>query len=256
MNYLLILLLFIIAVLPICMIGLHFYKKDTIKEPKQLLTNLFLSGILAGIIVIVISLFGLMIFPQYVSIEKVKNLFSLLFYCYVFVACIEELSKFVMIYYISYNSKEFDQAYDIILYSVFVGLGFAFFENIIYCLGNDISISIILLRGITAIPAHVCFQTIMGYFLYQSKEKNKSKNILLSILTPVFFHGTYDFFIFSQNIIFLLGFVLLLIFIILYANSKIKKLLQIDKSNLSFYCPNCGTKINYQYCSNCGYKKQ
>ena len=256
MNYLLFTLSFIIGILPIYIIGYYFYNKDTIKEPNRLLRNLFISGIISGIIVIIISAFGLIFFPKLSNVETINNIFILLFYCYIFVAFIEELSKFTMIYYLSYNSNEFDQAYDIVLYSVFVGLGFACFENIIYILGSDITISNIFLRGITAIPAHACFQTIMGYFLYLSKEKDKTKNISFSILIPVFLHGTYDFFIFSQNIMLLFGFILLLIFIIFYAHSKIKKVLQIDNSKLKSYCPNCGTKINYQYCSNCGYKKQ
>ena len=33
-------------------------------------------------------------------------------------------------------------------------------------------------------------------------------------------------------------------------------LIQIDKDNLKLYCPECGNRINYQYCSKCGYKKQ
>lgn len=256
MNYLLFIISFIVSLLPIFLIGYYLYNKDTIKEPKILLLKLFLSGIASGLIVIFISIFGIVLFPSLIKVENIHNIIILLFYCYIFVATTEELTKFFMTYYISYNNKEFDQAYDIILYSVFVGLGFAFFENIIYILGSDMNITTALLRGITAVPAHTCFQTIMGYYLYLSKTKDKNINIFLSIMIPIILHGTYDFFIFSQNILLLLLFVILLIFLIIFAYSRIKKLLQIDKSNLKPYCPKCGNKINYQYCSKCGYKKQ
>ena len=123
----------------------------------------------------------------------------IIFYSYIFIALIEEIWKFLMIYKVSYNNKEFDQAYDIILYSIYVGLGFATFENIIYVIGNP-NIITSLLRGITAVPAHVCFQTIMGYYLYFSKNKNKENNILLSLIIPILLHGTYDFLIFVLNI--------------------------------------------------------
>ena len=45
------LLILFLSILPIYLIGLYYYKKDTIKEPKSLLKKLFFSGILAGIVV-------------------------------------------------------------------------------------------------------------------------------------------------------------------------------------------------------------
>ena len=256
MNIILLIISLLIIVIPIYLIGKYFYNKDTIKEPKKLLTKLFISGIFSVIIVIIVSMYGILIFPAFASVEKINNLFVLFIYCFFFVATLEEASKLLMIYSISYNNKEFDQAYDIILYSVFVGLGFAFFENIIYILGSNINIIIAIIRGVTAVPAHVCFQTIMGYHLYLSKIKDKNTNISLSILIPILLHGTYDFIIFSQKGILALSFVFLLIIFIIYANSKMKKLIEIDKSNLKPFCPRCGNRINYQYCSKCGYKKQ
>ena len=254
MNYIFILFSFFITLIPIITIGYYFYKNDTIKEPKKLLRKLFISGIISAFIVIFISFFGIIIFPTFSDIQKITNYFILFLYCFIFVSLIEELSKFIMIYYISYNNKEFDQAFDIILYSVYVGLGFAFFENIIYSLGSDIQFITIILRCITAIPAHVCFQTIMGYHLYMSKINNKKKELLLSLLIPIIFHGTYDLFVFSQNYLLYTLFIFLLLFMIIYSLSKVKKLLDIDKANLKSFCPNCGTKVNYQYCPKCGYK--
>ncbi len=247
----------IISILPIFLIAYMFYKKDTIKEPKKLLNNLFLSGFLSGLIVIIISIIGLIIFPPFKEIENNNSLFILLLYCYIFIASFEEIAKFFMIYKISYNNKEFDQAYDIILYSVFVGLGFAGFENILYALGNNSSIVTAVLRSITAIPAHTCFQALMGYYLYLNKiqKKNNSKNLILSILIPIILHGTYDFLLFSGYSICLIIFLFLLIIIFILAQLKIKKLITIDKNNLPQLCPICNTKINYQYCPNCGYKK-
>lgn len=256
MNYVFFIISLLLALLPIILIGYYFYNKDTIKEPKKLLLKLFFSGIGSGLIIIIISIFCMVLFPKYTQLEKINNIYILLFYCFIFVALLEEISKFLMIYSISYNNKEFDQAFDIIIYSVFVGLGFACFENIIYILGSDSNITTAILRGITAVPAHTCFQTIMGYYLYLSKIKDKRKNIILSIIIPIILHGSYDLFIFSKIGWLFLLFIVLLIFIIIYANSKIKKLIEIDKANLKPFCPQCGNKINYQFCSKCGYKKQ
>lgn len=52
MNY----LILILSLLPIYLIGYYYYNKDTVKEPKSLLKKLFFSGVLAGIVVIVVSL--------------------------------------------------------------------------------------------------------------------------------------------------------------------------------------------------------
>ena len=245
----------IISIVPTILIGYLFYKRDTIKEPKRLLNKLFISGIFSGIIVIFISIIGLILFPAFSDVTKIDNFFILLLYSYIFIALIEEASKLFMIYKVSYHSHEFDQAYDIVLYSVFVGLGFACFENIIYVLGNQ-NISTALLRSITAVPAHTCFQIIMGYFLYLSKTKDKTENFTLALIIPVLLHGTYDLLIFTGQIPLLLIDVVFLIILIIYASTRIKMLIEIDKNNIQgYYCPRCGTKINYEYCPNCGYKK-
>ena len=256
MKYLLLFISLIFAIFPIGLIGYYFYNKDTIKEPKKLLVKLFISGIISGLIVLFISIYGIILFPKYTQVENIKNIIVLFFYCFIFVATIEEFSKFLMIYFISYNNKEFDQAFDIVLYSVIVGLGFACLENIFYVIFKSLTPLTVLLRGITAVPAHVCFQIIMGYYLYLSKNKDKYKNLILGILIPIILHGTYDFFIYSKNGFIVLSFIFLLIFFVLYAYSKLNKLIEVDKSNLKTICPKCGNIIRYQYCPKCGLKKQ
>ena len=120
-----------LAILPIYLIGNYYYKKDTVKEPKKLLQKLFFGGILSTIIVIIISIISFIVFPKYITTEGLNH-FELLIYSFIFIAFVEELSKWLVIYKIAYNHQDFDQYFDIILYSVFVGLGFACLENILY----------------------------------------------------------------------------------------------------------------------------
>ena len=61
MNIILLIISLLIIVIPIYLIGKYFYNKDTIKEPKKLLTKLFISGIFSVIIVIIISMYGILI---------------------------------------------------------------------------------------------------------------------------------------------------------------------------------------------------
>ena len=229
MNYLIILFI----VLPIMLLGSYFYHKDTLKEPKKILQKLFLSGILSGIIVIIVSIIILTIFP---TISKIQNtgFLKIFLYSFILVALIEELAKFFMIYKISYNHKDFDQTYDILLYSVFVGLGFACFENFLYVGFNDNSLFVALFRGITAIPAHACFQTFMGYYLSLSKYngKLKKKYLKLSLIIPIVLHGTYDFLLLSGNIILVCIFLVFLVSMFIFTILKVKELVKIDEYNL------------------------
>lgn len=167
MNYLII----ILSILPILLLIMYFYKKDTLKEPKKLLRNLFFSGILSTILVTIISVINLIIFPNFFVLEN-ANLITIMIYAFIFVALCEEFCKWIMVYKISYNHKEFDQFYDIVLYSVLVSLGFACLENILYVLENEFPIYTAIYRSITAIPAHACFGVMMGYYLGLSKNKN------------------------------------------------------------------------------------
>ena len=245
----------LLSIIPIGLIAYWFYQKDTIKEPKKLLKQLFLSGILSGIFVLIISIVGVILFPKITILSNIDNLFTLLFYAYIFIGLVEEMSKFFMIYKGGYNNEYFDQSYDIVLYSVYVSMGFALFENIIYLYSYP-NFQTAITRSLTAVPAHVCFQVIMGYFLYLSKQKDNKKNIIKSIAYPILIHGTYDFFIFYGTYDFLLIDLIFLILICIDANTRIKKLIEIDKHNLeNVVCPNCHNIIKYNYCPNCGHKK-
>ncbi len=229
MNYLIITL----SILPIVLIAIYYYKKDTLKEPKKLLRKLFFSGMLSGVLVIIISYITILFFPTYASIEN-ANMFKIFIYSFIFVALIEEVCKWLMIYKISYHHRDFDQLYDIILYSVLVGLGFACLENLLYTTSSN-NIWVAVFRGITAIPAHACFQTFMGYYLTLAKfKKDKQKKYKnLSLIIPVLLHGTYDFLLLSGNIVLVCSFFIFIVFLFIITIIKVKKIINIDKNNLN-----------------------
>ena len=173
-----------------------------------------------------------------------------------------------MVYNIGYKNKEFDEIYDIIIYSVFVALGFAAFENILYVLGNETieaSITTGVLRAILAVPGHACDGLFMGYYLSLAKiselqnQKEESKKYLLkSLLIPTILHGTYDFCIFTGMPIFLLVF---LIFVIWMYINAVKKLKLVATNNRSLYMQNkycgfCGTSATGVFCGHCGHRIQ
>lgn len=229
MNFLII----VLAILPIILLSFYFYQKDTKKEPNKLLQQLFFSGFLSAILTIFITIIIYIIFPEYLSIEN-ANLFKIFIYSFIFIALIEEICKWLMIYKISYNHKEFDQFYDIILYSVFVSLGFACFENLLYVIENTNGLWIAFFRSITAVPAHACFGTFMGYYLGLSKfrKKDKKKHFVLSLIIPIILHGTYDFLLLSENIILVCIFLIFIISVFIFTIQKIKRIIKLDKEKL------------------------
>lgn len=265
MNYLII----IISLLPIFLLALYFYKKDTIKEPKKLLKKLFYSGFLSALLVILFSIINLIFFPSFNNVEN-TSIGKIFIYTFIFVSLIEESCKLFIIYKFSYNDENFDQFFDIILYSVLVGLGFACFENILYISTSTIALQTALLRGITAVPAHACFQTFMGYYLSLNKFKNTNKTkkyFILSLVIPIILHGIYDFLLFSGTLtevlisktnssFLLLTFITFLIIMYIATILKINKVVKIDKNILNENnCPNCNILITDNFCPFCGHKK-
>ena len=196
-------ILFILAILPIALICRYIYTKDSEKEPTSLLVGLFVSGISSCLLVFIINIIG--------------------------VALVEEGCKWLFAKAIGFNNKNFDQPYDIIVYTTFISLGFAALENILYVMSYGIEAAI--LRSITSIPGHASFGIVMGYYLLLAKlslnnhnKKLYRKNILLSILIPIITHGIYDYFLFLGNIFLLLVLLILFILFFKYNYKKVKQI--------------------------------
>jgi RsiW-degrading membrane proteinase PrsW (M82 family) len=125
-------------------------------------------------------------------------------FSYVVVAFSEEFSKFLGLRFYSYNKKSFDEPLDGIVYSVMVGMGFATLENLMYVLkyaeiGQGLQVGI--KRMFLSVPAHATFAVVMGYFAGKAKfdAKNSFLFLLTGLLGAVFFHGTFDFFLFVNE---------------------------------------------------------
>lgn len=212
-------LLLVVSIIPVFLLGLYIYKKDSVKEPKPLLIGLFVAGFLALILVVLVSIIMYFLVPDFYILENTNNysglqLFGLIFFE---IALIEEFFKWLMIRVFGYNNKNFDQLYDIVVYSVFVALGFAAIENIIYVLPQNLFLG--FLRAIFAVPGHVAFGVFMGYFLglakiYRNRDKRLFKLYMLSsVLVPTSFHAIYDFCLLKGEYLYLfifLGFVIVL----------------------------------------------
>ena len=227
-------LLLFISIIPVLLLGYYIYQKDREKEPKPLLLELFCSGLLSAFLVITVNVLIAIFFPDfYLATQYYKfNFFELFILIFLEIALVEELSKWLMIRLIGYSSNAFDQQYDIIVYSVFVALGFAMIENIFYVLNGGFGLGIY--RAVFSVPGHVTFGVFMGYYLVIAKQqevKNKVKyrvSMLKSVLVPALFHSLYNYLLMLENIFYLF---LFLVFIIVLFFSAYLKIDQISKED-------------------------
>ena len=271
------------AVIPIIFLCFYIYHKDVNHEPKTLLIKMFVLGFFSAIPILICEIFMKSFFTN-----DSRYFIVLFINTFISIALIEEGFKWIITLLVGYKSKEFDEVYDIIVYSVFASLGFACIENILYVLKNGFGNAI--LRAFISLPGHMCFGVIMGYFLSKAKlgringnSKIFIKNILFSILIPAIIHTFYDTFIFhyvnSGNIYsFLLffGFYITMVILCFRTVSKTSRIQQnlyntiqlgvivpTDDGQLEYkkpkidinYCPICGNHVEgANYCSHCGFK--
>lgn len=222
--------IFILTLLPTIFLGTYIYKKDIYeKESSKLLFSLFLAGIGSTVLTMIISVFMETVLPFFAAdAEDIINysLLELFIYVFVGIALVEEFSKWIFVKRITWKNKEFNYLYDAIVYCVFVALGFATIENVLYVLEMS-TVQTVLLRAVLAVPGHAFDGVFMGYFLGRAKlfklykeEKRSKKALILSLLVPTILHGAYDFLLYAEikNGIFLIAFgiFILLLYIIAF----------------------------------------
>ncbi|MFM7662040.1 MAG: PrsW family glutamic-type intramembrane protease, partial [Bacteroidota bacterium] len=122
------LILLIASVSPVLIFMYLIYVRDTIKEPLSTLFRAFFAGILSVVLAVIL---GQLISP-FGEFLKESAMGDSFFNAFITAGLIEEFSKFLLLYLFIWNHKNFDQNYDGIIYAVFVSLGFALVENILY----------------------------------------------------------------------------------------------------------------------------
>jgi RsiW-degrading membrane proteinase PrsW (M82 family) len=183
-----------LAIAPGIVICLFIYFKDKYnREPLGLMLLSFFMGMLAIIPAIIIQL----ALTKPVNQLMGEGVLYTAVFAFLIVGLSEEASKFLVIRYVPYRRRAFDDPFDGIIYSVMAGMGFATLENIGYVLEHGLGTGI--MRMFLSVPAHGTFAVLMGYHIGLARfdAANKRKHMILAIFWPVLFHGTYDFFLFA-----------------------------------------------------------
>lgn len=164
------------------------------REPLLPLTFSFIAG--AALTVPAVNL-ELWAFRQSGFLQS-SNFFNTVFLAFFAVAFNEELLKMLALLLIAFPREFFNEPLDGIVYAVLVSMGFATMENIAYA--DRFGPETLLLRSFTAVPAHLVFAIMMGYYVGLAKFLPQKRTALLwkGFLTAWLMHGAYDFLIFQN----------------------------------------------------------
>lgn len=216
-------LLVIAALAPAIFLCVYVYKKDRAdKEPLGILLLLLGLGVAISIPAIVLEIiFGGIIdvfFYGDLPIPEYGTDFTYTLYQFcsntLGVALVEEGLKWIVLLLVTKKTKHFNSLFDSIIYAVFVSLGFAAFENVLYVLQNGWVNAI--MRAVLSVPGHMFFAVLMGcyYSSYHTTrlahqteiecrrkglidstlpEFSEKKHLLMSLLIPTLVHGFYNF---------------------------------------------------------------
>ena len=187
------------AIVPPVILLVYIYMRDPHeKEPIGLLAKLFFLGVLSCIPAALFEYLGQDIILKESGIKEVHLYFFIL--CFLIIALAEEGFKYIMLYLGSWKSKYFNYRFDGIVYSVFVSLGFATIENVMYVFNSTGGMSTAIARALLSIPGHCTFGIYMGYYYGQAKYREAVGDIQGSrsqrrtgIITAIILHGIYDF---------------------------------------------------------------
>ena len=221
------------AVLPAAFLLYKVYKMDTIeKEPWSILRKLLLWGALSGIPAALVE--SLLTGLVGNLLEEGTLLYNFIF-GFIVAALVEESFKFFFLYKFTFKSPHFNYRFDGVVYAVFVSMGFAILENVLYVFQGGLGVAVS--RALLALPLHAACGVYMGIAYGQQKvtsfyaPASFGSVALVCLPVPILIHGFYDSCAFSaENYpIFLVVFVAFVILVFILTLKRLKKASREDR---------------------------
>lgn len=185
---------------------------------------MLLLGLLFGVITtFVIYAFG-------VWLEGVlPHMETPFFTAFVSSAFVEEFVKFIFLLAFLRGNKETNEPFDCIVYAVFLSLGFAWLENIVYVNHPTLGgYETAFIRSVISVPSHGLFGVLMGYHLGMAKFFQKRWGYVMAFFAPYLAHGCYNYFLLATSNWFWLAFVVLEVWLWMAALAYMKRLQKIS----------------------------
>lgn len=245
MPYYYLLLYFAFGILPSIIWLFYYLAKDMHPEPKKMILEVFLLGMLSTVPVFFLQL-GLSFILKSFSFFYLSPLLMEAIKWFLVIALTEEIFKYFVVRLTIFKSGELDEPLDIMLYMVVAALGFAALENTLYLfspLDNAISfgaiarttITISFVRFIGATFLHTLCSALVGYFLALSSVRGIKgvRFTILGLVLATLLHGLYDFSImtlrYPLNAAVPIGIILALTAFMIWDFNGIKKIKSICK---------------------------
>lgn len=254
-------LLIISALAPAVILCIYIFIMDRKeKEPISLLLKLIIFGALGVIPVVIIgslldnitdSIFSPFIVPGGFKPPMMKYVYNFIHY-FIVVALVEEGVKCFITHAHTKKHPEFDSLFDGIIYAVFVSLGFAALENVLYVTSYGFGNAI--LRAVLSVPGHMFYGVMMGYYYSlihiadkaAQYEQNFIEQGLITdehagfptkslkikcLLVPTLAHGLYDFLCVLGTTLSILLLFAFVIYMYIHCFKKIIRMSKADKSD-------------------------
>lgn len=184
--------IFLLTFLPGLLILTYFIFSDRFKEPKKVIITTFILGMVIGYPASYLNYYIEQIFSNgnIINDALVGGAFA--------GALVEEILKFLILYFYIFKHKEFNEPMDAIVYGIVVSLGFALNENYDYVYNfaeqfKATSWEIALARSYSAIPMHAACGVIMGFYFGQNYFIEQGRSFSLALIVPIIIHGSYNF---------------------------------------------------------------
>lgn len=200
---------------PLVLLGVIYRMDKLEREPPAMMVGLFLRGVLAMVPILILEL----------AAEGLIDQFNWNYYAYLFLAyfCIpgfiEEGVKYKVLVKRTWRDPNFNYRFDGVVYAVFVSLGFAAVENVLYVLTSGFTTAV--MRAIFSIPGHAMFGVVMGVGVGMSKwleargQLQQAKSVRnRAWLKAAVLHGLYDYLLIGFGGLFYVYFVLLVIYVV------------------------------------------
>ena len=184
----------VIALVPAFIWLGFFYRRDRLEpEPKHLVFQLFvLGGILAAAIGVPL-VDGLFDVPSWL---RSSPLWAQLLGGWLIVGCVQEFLVYTAVRFSVYNSAEFDEETDGVVYATAAGIGYATLLNIVFVVSSGgVALGSGSVRIVLTTLAHASFAGVIGYFLGRQKfEKRPHYWMPLGLLVASAINGLFFLF--------------------------------------------------------------
>ena len=216
----------LITILPSLAILAYFITSDKFREPKRVIVEVFLLGVM---ITIPAGYLNSLILKTFENGDIINDALLGSFFAG---GLTEEILKFFILYYFVLRKHEFNEPMDGIVYGVAASLGFATLENLhyVYYYAESFGVTSLELaqaRAWTAVPMHGLNGCVMGFYFGMFAFAGNKKFLGYALVVPYIFHGTYNFLI-GLEFIYGLGILIILLVTAFNLHKRLKHL-QKDK---------------------------